>query len=53
MTSHKQPNSRRNLDAAITRLARESSGVQRIRLVMANTIVGQMLPDGVVKAEAP
>ena len=49
MTTRRQPNSRRNLDAAITRLARESSGVQRIRLVIANTVVGQMLPNGIVK----
>ena len=45
----KQPNSRRNLDLAIRRLAREDEDVRRIRLIMANTIVGQMLPEGVVK----
>jgi len=45
----KQPNSRRNLDIAINRLANNEDDARRIRLIMANTIVGQMLPSGVVK----
>jgi len=45
----KQPNSRRNLDAAISRLARDENDERRIRLTLANTIVGQIFPNGVVK----
>ena len=45
----KQPNSRRNLDIAIDRLAENENDARRIRLIMANTIVGQLLPNGVVK----
>lgn len=44
------PNSRRNLDEAIKRLAAEKGEVPlRVRDVLANTVVAQMLPDGVVK----
>lgn len=43
------PNSRRNLDIAIERLAKDSEEAVRIRLTMANAIVGQLLPDGAVK----
>lgn len=43
------PNSRRNLDIAIERLARNSDDAVRIRRNMANAIVGQLLPDGAVK----
>jgi hypothetical protein len=49
MTAPKQPNSRRNLDVAINRLAKGEEDARRIRLVLANTVVGQMLPSGVVK----
>ena len=49
MVSHGHPNSRRNLDAAITRFTGESTDVRRIRLVIANTVVAQMLPHGVIK----
>jgi hypothetical protein len=52
MMTPKQPNSRRSLDVAISRLARNEDGARRIRLVMANTIVGQMLPGGVVKGSS-
>lgn len=45
----KQPNSKRNLDQAIRRLAKNQFGEQRMRLVIANTIIGQLLPSGVVK----
>lgn len=44
-----RPNSRRNLDIAIERLARDSEDAVRIRRNMANAIVGQLLPDGAVK----
>lgn len=43
----KRPNSRRNLDFAIDRNFPSNS--LEIRTVMASTIVGQMLPGGVVK----
>lgn len=43
------PNSRRNLDIAIERLAKGSDEAVRIRRTMANAIVGQLLPDGAVK----
>jgi hypothetical protein len=49
MTTVKQPNSRRNLDRAINRLAQSELDAHRTRIIMANTIVGQMLPSGVVK----
>ena len=45
----KVPNSRRNLDDAIRRVAGFDAGYVRARTVIANAIVGQMLPDGVVK----
>lgn len=44
-----RPNSRRNLDIAIERIARNSKDAIRIRRNMANAIVGQLLPDGAVK----
>lgn len=44
------PNSRRNLDEAIKRLAeKQGDNPLRLRNVIANTVVAQMLPDGVVK----
>ncbi|WP_165046319.1 nucleotidyl transferase AbiEii/AbiGii toxin family protein [Adlercreutzia sp. ZJ138] len=44
------PNSRRNLDEAIKRLATERGEAPlRVRDVLANTVVAQMLPDGVIK----
>lgn len=43
------PNSRRNFDIAIERLAKDSDEAVRIRRTMANAIVGQLLPDGAVK----
>lgn len=45
----KPPNSRRNLDIAITRVSQGKTDPQRVRLLMANAIVGQMLPSGAVK----
>lgn len=43
------PNSRRNLDIAIERLAKGGEEAVHIRRTMANAIVGQLLPDGAVK----
>jgi hypothetical protein len=43
------PNSRRNLDIAIERIFGKDKNVLQIRTVIANTIVGQLLPKGVVK----
>lgn len=45
----KKPNSRRNLDIAIRRLAGSDADAIKLRTTMANTIVGQMMPSGVVK----
>jgi hypothetical protein len=45
----KTPNSRRNLDLAIQRVFGLDTDFVRTRAVIANTIVGQMLPSGVVK----
>jgi len=45
----KMPNSRRNLDMAIERVFGATDNPYEIRTVMANTIIGQLLPDGVVK----
>ena len=49
MNGCKQPNSRRNLDSAIERLSVDKGDPLRIRLVIANIVVGQMLPGGVIK----
>ena len=44
------PNSRANLDKALQRIAEGSrDGYIRLRAVVANAVVGQMLPGGVVK----
>lgn len=43
------PNSRRNLDRAITRIAGSQGGFVRARTSVANALVGQMLPNGAVK----
>ena len=45
----KPPNSRVNLDKAIERLFGNYERTIEIRSIMANAIIGQMLPDGVVK----
>lgn len=45
----KRPNSRRNLDYAIQRAFGTGQAYVDARTVMANAIVGQMLPSGVVK----
>jgi hypothetical protein len=45
----KIPNSRRNLDLALERLHGRGRKAQQARTSMANAIVGQLLPRGVVK----
>ncbi len=45
----KRPNSRVNLDRAIERIFGNYEKSTEIRSIMANTIVAQMLPDGVIK----
>ncbi len=47
--SSKAPNSRRNLDMTIERLYKDREQGLRAKRIMANVIVGQMLPGGVVK----
>ena len=47
--SNNRPNSRRNLDIAINRLSDSQVKRLQIRTIMANTIVGQLLPEGAVK----
>lgn len=49
MAEGKRPNSRRNLDMAIDRLAAGTQDPLRLRIALANTIVGQMIPEGAVK----
>lgn len=45
----KRPNSRRNLDLAIERAFGRGREFTRSRAIIANVIVGQMVPDGAVK----
>lgn len=45
----KRPNSRRNLDLAIERVFGHSANLVQIKIIMAITIIGQLLPSGVVK----
>ena len=47
--SDKIPNSRRNLDIAIERIFSANKNQLQVRTLLANTIVGQLLPNGVVK----
>jgi hypothetical protein len=47
--SDKKPNSRRNLDIAIDRIIGIDTNPLQIRTLLANTIIGQLLPNGVVK----
>ena len=44
-----RPNSKNNLNRAIARLAKDSADGQRMERLMANAIVGALLPDGAVK----
>ena len=48
----KRPNTRRNLDMAIHRITEGEEGFVQCRTTMANAVVGQMLPNGVVKGGA-
>lgn len=45
----KRPNSRRNLDIAIERVAGRGPAFVQARTLMADAVVAQMLPDGAVK----
>jgi len=45
----KPPNSRRNLDIAIERLFGDADDPMRVRKLLANVIVGQLLPPGAIK----
>ena len=47
--SEKTPNSRRNLDIAIDRIFSADVNVLQVRTLIANTIIGLLLPKGVVK----
>jgi len=47
--SDRIPNSRRNLDIAINRILGKETNPLQVRTVLANTIIGQMLPKGAVK----
>ena len=50
MSKRKRPNSMRHLDDAIRReYGKDQGAYVRIRTLMANAIVAQMLPDGVIK----
>jgi hypothetical protein len=52
MSARKRPNSRRNLDIAIERLAEDRGDPLRTRSALASAIVAQMLPGGVVNQVA-
>jgi len=45
----KIPNSRRNLDIAINKIQETSQNPIQLRTILANTIIGQLIPNGVVK----
>jgi len=45
----KIPSSRRNLDIAIDRVFGQTENVLQVRTIIANTIIGQLLPNGAVK----
>jgi len=47
--SNKVPNSRRNLDIAIDRILGRETNPLQVRTLLANTIIGQLLPKCVVK----
>lgn len=49
MSEIKKPNSRVNLDKAIERAFGRGDGALRARTILADVIVAQMLPEGVVK----
>ena len=47
--SDKVPNNRRNLDIAIDRILGRETNPLQVRTILANTIIGQLLPKGEVK----
>ena len=47
--SDKAPNSKRNLDSAIDRILGRETNPLQARTLLANTIIGQLLPKGAVK----
>jgi hypothetical protein len=49
MSQKTPPNSRRNLDIAIDRTFGSDQNPLQIRTLIANTIIGQLLPKGVIK----
>ena len=49
MSEVKRPNSRANLDKAIERAFGRGDAALRARTVLADVVVAQMLPEGVVK----
>lgn len=49
MSENKRPNSRVNLDKAIERVFGRGDAALRDRTIIADVVVAQMLPDGVVK----
>lgn len=44
-----RPNSKRHLDSALQRVYGAGASLVQVRMAMANTIVGQLLPDVVIK----
>ena len=50
--SVKRPNGRYNLDKALHRLFKDDVDYFEMRSMMANVLVGQFLPEGVVKGAA-
>lgn len=44
-----RPNSKRHLDSALQRIYGAGASLVQVRMAMANTIVGQLLPDVVIK----
>lgn len=45
----KKPNSMRNLDKALHRIAKDDADFVNVRSFVANVVVGQLLPEGVIK----
>jgi len=50
--AEKRPNSKRNLDLAIERTFGNTVNPIQIRTIMANTIIGQLMPSGAVKGRS-
>jgi hypothetical protein len=46
--ANSRPNSRRNLDIAINRLETHEAKRLQVKTIMANTIVGQLLPGAMI-----